>query len=228
MSRVARVVVPNVAHHVVHRAYDREPIFITDDDFEHYVANLDDCRRSLGCKVYSFCVMLNHVHLLLDPGNEPANLARLMKRIAQRQARYLKRSEKRNGRVWDGRFRSSPVAKDFLLACARYIELSPVRALIAKRPENYPWSSARPRLGLPGASVDFDVAYIGLGRTPRERARNYGSYLRDPIPVEEWGMIRRAIQSGDVTGGDCFRRDIAPSEGAEVSRRSRGRPRKAA
>lgn len=228
MSRAARLVVPNLAHHIVHRAYNREPIFVTDEDYQVYLAKLDECRKSFGCKVYAFCVMLNHVHLLVDPGNDVATLARFMKCLAERQMQHLRKSEKRNGPVWEGRFRSSPVADDFLLPCARYIELNPVRSLLVKLPENYAWSSVRPRLGLSRAPIDLDAGFLSLGQTSKERNRNYKSYLRQSVSFDEWATIRRAIQNADLTGGEHFRATIASYFGTEVLRRPRGRPRKIA
>lgn len=224
MARTARVVVPNVAHHVVHWAYARDPIFLGDRDYAYYVNNLEECRASLGCKVYAYCIMLNHVHLLVDPGCDPTNLARLMKLLAGRQAQRLKKFDNTGGPVWDGRFRSSPVAENFLLPCARYIELNPLRACLTERPESYRWSSARAKLGLAPA-FDFDGAYMALGTTKQERLHTYKEYLAAPIPVEEWRTIRAAVQNADVTGSEQFRSTVSAWLGKDFVRRPRGRPR---
>lgn len=225
MPRTARIVIPNMVHHVVHRACNRDPIFLGEDEYVHYLRNLDECRQRLKCRIHAFCIMLNHVHLLVDPGSEPANLARLMKCLAARQARYLRKSEMSRGPRWEGRFRSSPVADDFILPCARYIELNPVRACLVDRPQDYPWSSARSRLGLTPTLVDFDKAYLSLGRTPGERFRHYEAYLRAPIPLDEWSTIRRAIQSAGITGDRDFRATVAAAVGRAAVGRPRGRPR---
>lgn len=228
MSRAARIVVPNMAHHVVHRAYNGEPIFLTDEDYRYYITNLDELRNSLGCKVYAFCLMLNHVHLLVDPGSDATNLARLMKCLAGRQAQRVKKLENRSGPVWEGRFRSSPVAPEFLLPCARYIELNPVRALLTNEPEGYLWSSARSRLGLARLPLDFDPAYLSLGETPRDRIAHYRPYLHAPVPIEEWAKIRQAIQNANLTGGDDFRATVVTHFGFRLPACQRGRPRTAA
>lgn len=225
MSRKARLVVPNVAHHVVHRAHNREPIFLSDDAYEYYLTNLLELRKSLGCKVYAFCLMLNHVRLLVDPGDDPANLARLMKHLAGRQAGYANKSERKTGPVWEGRYYSSPVAEEFLLACARFIVFNPVRHCLVKRPANYPWSSARSRLGIIPSVVDFDSAYLHLGQTPHERATRYDGYLHSAVSWEEWETIRQAVFRSDVTGSDQFKRYIAAQLGCSLARRPRGRPR---
>jgi putative transposase len=74
-------------------------------------------------------LMTNHVHLVVDPGDDSESLARLLKKIAARQTRYVNRKEGRSGTLWEGRYRSSIVCKDtYLLACTRYVEMNPVRA----------------------------------------------------------------------------------------------------
>lgn len=226
MARMARLVVPNVAHHVLHRAIDREPIFISDDDYVYYLHNLEESRASLGCRIYAFCIMLNHVHLLVDPGSDRANLGRLMKRLAGRQAGYIRKSHRSAGPKWEGRFRSSPVANDFLLPCARYIELNPVRIRLVRRPQGYLWSSAKSKLGLAPPLVDLDDRYVALGSTPEERRMRYHDYLHAPIPFEEWAAIRAAIQGFGVTGDDGFRVSVEMRAGRQSLRRRPGRPRK--
>jgi len=92
--------------------------------------------------------MTNHVHLIIDPGEEARNLACLMKRVARRHTRYLNRLERRTGSGWEGRFQSSPIsAVEYLLACCRYVELNPVRAGIVADPADYRWSSYGVKIG---------------------------------------------------------------------------------
>jgi REP-associated tyrosine transposase len=224
MSRKARLVIPNTAHHIVHRAYNREPIFISDRDYKYYLTNLLELRLSLGCKVYAFCIMLNHVHLLVDPSDCPANLARLMKHLAGRQAGYAKTTERKTGPLWEGRYHSSPVAEDFLLACARFIEFNPVRHCLVKQPGQYQWSSARSRLKIGPAVADFDEAYIRLGATAEERSENYRGYLGSAVPWREWDILRRAVFSSNVTGDENFGNTVASLLGFSVLRKPKGRP----
>ncbi len=92
-------------------------------------------------RVYAFCLMTNHTHLLLAPDTQ-AGLGQLMKRLAGRQTRYHNRAEGLRGTLWESRYKSSSVQTDgYLLACIRYIELNPVRARMVVAPEQYPWSS---------------------------------------------------------------------------------------
>jgi len=92
--------------------------------------------------------MTNHVHLVVDPGDNPESLGKRMKRLAGRQTRYVNRLEGRSGTLWEGRFRSSPIDTNaYLLACCRYVEMNPVRAGIRGDPADYPWSSCAAKTG---------------------------------------------------------------------------------
>jgi len=215
VARKKRLVLPNCPHHVLHRGYDGETVFVGDEDYRLYLKNLWESAQELGCKVYAYCLMLSQVHLIVDPGENLANLGRLMKTVAGRQAGYAKRQGMLNGApLWERRFRSSPiVASEYLLACSRYVELSPVRACLARRPDEYIWSSCRTKLGLDSAAIHFDPAYDALGQSLAERIEYYRCYLTQKIPHQEWAVIRHAIQSGTLTGllpaNNCEHEELA-------------------
>src|SRR5881296_2637448 len=164
MPRQARLVLPHYPHHIIQRGHNRQVVFARDDDYAYYLDTLQAWKTHYGVKVYAFCLMTNHVHLLLEPGEAPGVLTQLMKRVAARQTRYVNRLEGRTGTLWDSRYKSSPVeTESYLLACARYIELNPVRAKLVARPEDYPWSSFRDKIGVCHTSwLDLDPCYQGL------------------------------------------------------------------
>ena len=138
MPRIARVVLPGYAHHVIQRGHNRQVVFAESRDFAYYLETLAAFKNDYAVKVYAYCLMTNHVHLLLAP-QASEGLAQLMKRVAGRQTRYHNGRERRSGTLWESRYKSSPVDTDaYLLACVRYIELNPVRARIAAAPEQYP------------------------------------------------------------------------------------------
>ena len=130
MPRSGRTVLPYYPHHIVQRGHNRQVVFAEARDFERYLETLAEFKAGYGVKVYAYCLMTNHVHLLLAP-ETMAGLAQLMKRLAGRQTRYHNRLEGRSGTLWESRYKSSLVDSDvYLLACSRYIELNPVRALL--------------------------------------------------------------------------------------------------
>jgi putative transposase len=123
MPRQARVILPNTPHHIMQRGHNRQIVFASEDDFEYYRENLILFKKEFGCKIYSYCLMTNHVHLIINPGNNAESLSLLMKRVAARQTRYTNKLERRSGSLWDGRYKSSIISsKEYLLACCRYIE----------------------------------------------------------------------------------------------------------
>jgi len=89
MPRTARIVVMGYPLHIIQRGHNKQVVFASDEDYQYYLDNLCEWKEKLGCKVYACCLMTHHVHLIVDPGEDGANLARLMKRVAGRQTRYL-------------------------------------------------------------------------------------------------------------------------------------------
>jgi len=229
MPRSARIVIPNYPHHIIQRGHNRQAVFASHDDFSYYLDTLAEFKQTFACKVYAFCLMTNHVHLIIDPGEHPENLGKLMKRLAGRQTRYINCLEGRTGTLWEGRFRSSPIDTNaYLLACCRYVEMNPVMAGMCKAPSEYRWSSCATKLGQDGfAWFDFDPLYLGLGETQQERADKYGVFLARTITEEERTILLGAVQRGQLTGGNAFVDEIEQKLARRIELRGQGRPRKA-
>ena len=141
MARLARVVVAGFPHHVTQRGNRRQPTFFCDDDYRAYLALMAQWCRQSGIEVWAYCLMPNHVHLIAVPPNEEA----LCRGIGEAHRRYTRRVNFREGwrgHLWQGRFASFVMDEPHLLAAARYIERNPVRAGLAPRAEDWPWSSA--------------------------------------------------------------------------------------
>lgn len=226
MPRTARLVFPNHPHHIIHRGHNRQPVFMSDDDYLYYLDNLNEWKTKLQCKLYAYCLMTNHVHLILDPGEKEENMAKLMKRVAGRQTRYVNKLEKRTGTLWEGRYKSSPISVDnYLMACSRYIELNPVRACLVDHPGSYQWSSYTEKTGGNHKMVDADPFYLGLSNDIEERKVKYEEWVLSAIPEGEWDLIRSATQRGQLTGGSKFYDLVAERLGQRIEARKPGRPR---
>jgi putative transposase len=228
MPRMGRVVLPNYPHHIVQRGHNRQVIFAGQEDFEYYLEILGECKEIYQVKIYAYCLMTNHVHLLVQPGNDVQSLGQFMKRVAARMTRYRNHLEGRSGTLWESRYKSSPVQTDqYLLACCRYIELNPVRARMVTEPQAYRWSSYRSRMGEAAWGwLDVDPGYCGLGGTDAERRQRYARFVRDEAPPEEGELIREAVQRGQLTGNDRFVDEVNRIARRRIERRGRGRPRK--
>jgi putative transposase len=137
MPRVGRLVVEGYPHHVVQRGHNRQVVFAGAEDFERYLGDLRELKDAFGIRVYGYCLMTNHVHLLLGPRESRLALGSFMKALAGRATRYRNRLEGRSGTLWESRYKSSLVQADaYLLACCRYIELNPVWSGMVARPED--------------------------------------------------------------------------------------------
>ena len=78
MPRRARVIVPNMPHHIVQRGHNRNAVFVEDRDYQFYLNNLIEWKNELGLAVYSYCLMTNHIHLIVQPGGSRFAIRELM------------------------------------------------------------------------------------------------------------------------------------------------------
>jgi len=226
MPRKVRVLVPGCPHHIVQRGHNRNAVFVADEDYQFYLENLLEWKQKLGIKLYGWCLMTNHIHLIVEPTGEPESLSQLMKRLSGRQAAYTNKLEGRCGSLWQGRFKASPIQRDgYLLACLRYVELNPVRAGMVNAVEAYPWPSYRERAGIKTlALLDMDEGYLALGDTVQGRLMRYRRFLGEPSEPAEVNLIREGLQRNQLTGNSRFVDEVERRTGIRIERRGRGRP----
>ena len=228
MPRKARILVANYPHHIVQRGHNRKVVFLANDDYRFYLENLTEWKNKLSVKLYAWCLMTNHVHLIVEPGDDAEVVSELMKRVAGRQAAFVNKQEGRSGALWGGRFKASPIQKDnYLLACNRYVEMNPVRANMVAGPRQYRWSSYRERIGCSNDGLlDLDASYLGLADNVNERIERYKMYLKQGASDKEIEMLRNAWQRNQLTGNNRFIDEVEVRLGRRVEYRSRGRPAK--
>jgi putative transposase len=228
MPRSSRIIIADCPHHIIQRGHNKQTIFAADQDYQYYLENLMEWKGIYGCKVYAYCLMTNHIHLVIDPGAEARNISLVMKRVAGRQTRYVNALEKRTGSLWEGRYKSSPISTDeYLLACCRYVELNPIRAGIVSDPSEYKWSSYCDRIGLHREHwLDEDPCYAGLAKSRKKREELYAAWVKDSIPEGEWELIRKSLQRGQLTGSNRFIDEIETKINHRIEFRGQGRPRK--
>ena len=224
MPRKARVIVPNCPHHIVQRGHNRRAVFVEDGDYYYYLNTLKEWKRELEVKVYAFCLMTNHVHLVVDLGGRPESISLLMKRLAGRQTRYVNKLEGRSGTLWEGRYKISPIETDgYLLQCCRYVELNPVKAKMVTSAEDYYWSSYATKIGVDRFDwVDLDPCYMALMRP----AESYKAFVEESICPEEQEFLSEAVARSQVTGSSQFTDEIERRTGVRIQNRRPGRPGK--
>ena len=145
MARLPRVEALETPHHVTQRGNARRQIFDSDADRLVYLAILGQHARLRGLGIIGYCLMPNHVHLIVVP-RFPGAMATALRDAHSRYAAYLNARKASNGHLWQGRYFSCPMDSNHLWTALRYVELNPVRAGLAGRAEDYLWSSARAHL----------------------------------------------------------------------------------
>lgn len=218
---------PNMAVHVVQRGNNRVVCFPSQNDYAYYVHQLRRCAMSHGCAVHAYCLMPNHVHLLVTP-KQPDSCARMMKQLGQLHTQYINHRYGRTGTLWEGRFKSCLVQSEaYVLACYRYIELNPVRAALVRHPAEYSWSSFRANAeGEGDALVAPHPEYLALGKGA-DRFTHYKELFGSALALALTQEIREATTGGFALGSADFQSELARSLGRRVRRGKPGRPTQA-
>jgi putative transposase len=145
MARLARVVVPDLPHHVTQRGNGGARTFFSDKDYASYRDLLAESCRAAETEVWAWCLMPNHVHLILVP-HDTDGLRRGLAPAHRRYAGLINARRRRTGHFWQGRFGAVVMDEEHLAAAVRYVALNPVRARLVERPQDWRWSSVRAHL----------------------------------------------------------------------------------
>jgi putative transposase len=227
MARLPRIVVPGQALHIIQRGNNRQPVFFRDEDYRKYLETLHQAALSHGCDVHAYVLMSNHVHLLLTP-EQTAGPSNVMQALGRAYVRYVNRRYRRTGTLWEGRFKSALIDSErYLLTCARYIELNPVRAGMVKHPGEYRWSSYRCNaLGRWDRIITPHLLYKQLGSDTGTRQSAYRGLFAGHIDEADLRSIRKGTTMGEVIGNDRFRKEIQTIVERRVKRYPHGGDRK--
>jgi putative transposase len=219
MARMARAVAAGVPHLVTQRGNRGQPVFFGDDDYENYKALLAEGCRAAAVAVWAYCLMPGQVHLILMPSDEDGLRAALGE-THRRYTRLVNARENWRGYLWQGRFASFPVDNTWLLACARYVELSPVHAKLARRARDWRWSSARAHLKA------RDDGLVRAGPLV-ERVDDWAAFLNDGLKEEEREAIRKGERTGRPLGAASFVKRLEKKLGRTLARQKPGpKPKK--
>jgi putative transposase len=215
MARMARVVIPGYPHHVTQRGNRRQTVFFSDADYLHYIDLMAEYTALSETEVWAYCLMPNHVHLVMVPKHEDG----LRAALGEAHRRYTRRINFRNGwrgHLWQERFHSFVMDERYLLATVRYVELNPVKAKLCREPCDWPWSSARAHLeGKDGRLVNV--------RPMLERVRDWSSYLSSGDPVESDEVIERHTRTGRPLGSEAFVERLEVATGRSLAPKPPGR-----
>lgn len=188
--------------------------FLSDEDYAAYLDLVAEGCRAAGTDVWAYCLMANHVHLVLVPSHADG----LRAGLGEAHRRYTRRINQREGwrgYLWQGRFHSFVLDEPHLLAAARYVELNPVRAGLVAAPQDWPWSSARAHL----AGRDDRLVTV---RPLLERAADWRDLLAGGLPEPELARLRRHSRTGRPCGADDWIEQLERQTGRALKLRKPG------
>jgi putative transposase len=216
MARIARMVVPGLPHHVTQRGARRQRTFFSDADYGHYLDLLGNFLLKTDTSMWAYCLMPNHVHLVLVPSHADG-LRALLGEVHRRYTRAINLREGWRGHLWQERFYSAVLDERHTIAAVHYVEHNPVVAGLCDVPAQWPWSSAFAR-----AAGDCSKGIIL--KSPLWVVNAYHAFPPHQL-VAEQDNLRRHTRTGRPLGPPEFLEGIERKTGISLARGKPGRPR---
>jgi len=188
-------VLAGVAHHITQRGNRQQGVFLNDDDRLAYLALLKTAAKRYGLDVLGYCLMTNHVHLVVIP-SVASSLGRGIGWAHLRYTQMFNARTGENGHLWQNRFFSCALDEEYLWRAMRYVERNPVRAGIVPQAWEYPWSSAAAHSGARDPSGLLDIAAWAA----RSDAAEWREYLGHADEAEDLQAVRIHTQGGTPLG----------------------------
>jgi REP-associated tyrosine transposase len=215
MARIARFVVPGLPHHVTQRGNRRERVFFGDDDYELYRDLLSSQCRKHGVACWAYCLMPNHVHLILVPDRQEA-LGRALGETHRRYSSVVNARLRVTGHLFQSRFGSAAMDEEHLMAAARCVALNPVRARLVARAEDWRWSSTRAHC------ASRDDGLVSVAPLIDRCGGRFADLLEAPVPAGAISALRAAETIGRPLGSAAFLARLAAATGRDPRPRRRG------
>jgi REP element-mobilizing transposase RayT len=214
MARKPRIHFPGAYYHVILRGNARQEIFFDDADRYRFYMLLQEGIERFGHRIHAFCLMTNHVHLVVQVANKP--LTKIMQNLSFRYTRWVNWRQNRSGHLFQGRYKSVVVDGDeYLLELVRYTNLNPVRAGIAETPSACRWSSHSAYCGketIPWLTTDLVLAgfspklatarkryaaFVSAGAGEGHRPEFHGRGSEDTRVLGDSSFIERVVSEAE-------------------------------
>ena len=212
------MVFAGVPHHVTQRGNHRQQVFFAPGDHEAYLDLLHIYGRREGLEVFAYCLMPNHVHLVVVPAR-PESLHHALRSVHGQFAQRVNRMRAYTGHLWQGRYYAAALDSNHFLNAIRYVERNPVEAGLVGRAEDYPWSSAGAHCGIRRPEALLVAARKSNVLTG---VKDWSSWLRKGIPDECRELIRRNSRLGLPCGSISFVAHLGEIAGRDLQFRPRG------
>ena len=214
MPRLLRLVVPDVPYHVTQRGNHRERTFFEDGDYALYRDLLGQAARRAGTKVLCYCLMPNHVHLIVIPA-DPDGLRRTFADAHRRYSAFINARQRWTGHLWQGRYGAVAMDEAHLMNAARYVSMNPVRARLCSQAQDWRWSSVAAHF----AGEDDDLVEVA---PLLDRYGPIDAFLGGVEDEQATRALRMAETSGRPVGSANWLSAIERSSGRTLQRRKPG------
>jgi putative transposase len=215
LARLARLVIPGIPYHVTQRGNRRLQTFFEDADYALYRDLLADAAERAGAEVWCYCLMPNHVHLIVVPADEDG-LRRTFADAHRRYTGYINARQRWTGHLWQGRFGAVAMDEAHLAHAMRYVSLNPVRARLAERAEDWRWSSVAAHL----AGKDDELVRV---RPALDRSGSFADFLGSPDDYgDAWRALRRSETTGRPIGSAEWIAELEERSGRDLAMKKRG------
>jgi putative transposase len=222
VARLARVVVANIPYHVTQRGNARQFLLTEDPARLVYLDLLNKYVELYGLSLLGYCLMSNHVHLVLIP-QQAESLALALKQTHGRYASFWNATHASSGHVWQGRYYSCPLDDTHLWIALRYVERNPVRAGLVATAESWPWSSAPAHCGQAESALDLDMEKW----MKRWTGTSWQAFLLAGEAVEDLTAIRENTHTGRPLGTPEFVKQLECATLRRLTPQKGGRPPRA-
>src|SRR4030066_309963 len=208
MARKPRIEFEGAFYHVITRGNQRQKIFRDEKDYKKYLEILSEYKKQYKYRLYSYALMNNHIHLLLETQDFP--LSKIQQGINQSYTMYFNKKHKTVGHLLQGRYKAILCDKDkYLLSLIKYIHLNPVRAKAVKSYEDYKWSShrnytVRSILGkrMKDGIVHVEQVLRMFSEDKSQARRLYKEFMSDGINIKKEDIYRTVDQR--ILGDERF------------------------
>lgn len=221
----SRIIAAGLIHHIINRGNNHEIIFVEQEDYEKYLGLIYRFKKKYEFKLFAYCLMTNHIHLLIQP-SEKGTISKIMQSLTVAHTRHYHYKYQRCGHLWQGRFFSPIVSDDqHMLNVMLYIEQNPLRAKMVADVSDYKWSSYKLNTRQSSSKLidrDDNPIFQALGKNDYERAYQYEQLMRESIDDADLKAIRKSACGGHYIS-DKFKEQIADML---PKKRRRGRPSK--
>ena len=217
MPRKPRIVIPNYPHHITQRGSRKMDVFFCDADREIYMQLFTKYAVLYGVDVIAYCLMKNHVHLILVP-HDKNSLSKTLKLTHMRYASLINAKMNWSGHLWQQRFFSSPMDEFYFWHAVRYVEQNPVRANIVNCPCKYQWSSASSyQYGITNNYINAENKWSKL----IQGVHDYNSWISTSENEEAVKELRENTRRDLPSGNEDFIKNIESLEAINLNIKKR-------